>query len=74
MKEQVARAALEIGFIAFLFYSNLLMGEYTRAGQAHTRGLLWALQDIFTPANFTICLLAGIVGYVVVEILRRKLP
>jgi hypothetical protein len=73
MKKQLARAAIEVGFISFLFYSNLLMGEYTRSGRAHTRGLFWALEDIFSPANFTICLVAGVVGYFVVEFLTRKL-
>jgi hypothetical protein len=73
MKKQLARAALEVGFIGFLFYTNLLMGEYTRSGRAHTRGLFWALNDIFTPANITIGLLAGVAGYLVVELLRQKL-
>jgi hypothetical protein len=73
MKKHLARAAVEVGFISLLFYSNLLMGEYTRSGPAHTRGLLWALEDIFTPANFTICLVAGAAGYLVVELLRKLL-
>jgi hypothetical protein len=73
MKKQLARAVLEVGFISFLFYSNLLMGEYTRSGRAHARGLFWALEDIFTPANFTICLVSSVAGYLVVELLRRKL-
>src|SRR5579871_6356238 len=28
----ILRALVEIGFIIFLFYSNLLMGEFNRAG------------------------------------------
>ena len=27
----VLRAVIEVGFIVFLFYSNLLMGEFTRS-------------------------------------------
>ena len=65
-------ALVEIGFIVFLFYSNLLMGEFNRAsGQNKT--LLLALRDIFTPANFTIGICSGLIGYVVVEFLRRRI-
>jgi hypothetical protein len=28
MKKNIWRAAIEVGFIIFLFYSNLLMGEF----------------------------------------------
>jgi hypothetical protein len=73
MKRQLARAAIEVGFIGFLFYSNLLMGEYERSGPAQSRGLLWALGDIFTPTNLTICVFAGLAGHLVVEVLRKRL-
>ena len=66
------RAVIEIAFIDFLFYSNLLMGEYT---QANGRGktLAAALTDIFTAANFLIALLSSLIGYLVFEYLRKKL-
>jgi hypothetical protein len=65
------RAIIEIAFIIFLFYSNLLMGEFNRtAGPGKT--LAFALRDIFTSANFTIAIIAALVGYFVVESLRRK--
>lgn len=65
------RALVEIGFIVFLFYSNLLMGEFSRAaGKGKTLAL--ALQDIFTGTNFTIALCSALVGYLIVEFLRRK--
>ena len=68
----VLRALVEIGFIIFLFYSNLLMGEFNRsAGKGKT--LAVALYDVFTPANFAIGLGAALVGYLIVEFLRRKL-
>jgi hypothetical protein len=67
------RAVVEVGFIVFLFYSNLLMGEFTRSGAGQTKGLLWAARDVLTAANLAIALAAGLVGYVVVEFLRRKL-
>lgn len=65
------RAVVEVGFIIFLFYSNLLMGEFTRSnGQAKT--LTFALLDIFTATNFTIAAVSGLIGYVVVEYLRSR--
>lgn len=71
MRKRVVRAIVEIGFIIFLFYSNLLMGEFERTGPAQSRGLVWALGDIFTSPNFGIALFAGITGYLVVEYLRK---
>ncbi|HEV3221145.1 MAG TPA: hypothetical protein VGZ48_15370 [Candidatus Acidoferrales bacterium] len=63
---------VEIGFIVFLFYSNLLMGEFTKAnGQGKT--LAFALHDIFSLTNFVIAILAGLIGYLIVEFLRKKL-
>lgn len=47
MKSFVSRAVLEAGFIVFLFYSNLLMGEFERSGLGRTMGLGWTLRDIF---------------------------
>lgn len=72
MKKSVGRAAIEIGFIIFLFYSNLLMGEFERSGIGQKRGLLWALADVFTSANFGIAVLASLVAYLVFEFLRRR--
>jgi len=69
---RVLRAVVEVGFIIFLFYSNLLMGEFNRtAGQGKT--LAFALHDIFTPANFAIGLVAALIGYLIFESLRKKL-
>lgn len=68
----ILRALVEIGFIIFLFYSNLLMGEFNRvSGQGKTLGA--ALYDVLTPANFAIGLVAALLGYLVVEFLRKKL-
>jgi hypothetical protein len=67
----VLRALVEIGFIVFLFYSNLLMGEFARAnGRGKT--LAFAIWDEFTAANFTIAIVCGLIGYVVVEYLRKR--
>jgi hypothetical protein len=66
------RAVIEIAFIVFLFYSNLLMGEFN-ASSRPGKTLAFALHDIFTAANFTIAILAAIVGYITFEYLRKKL-
>ena len=66
------RAIIEAGFIIFLFYSNLLMGEFERSGMGQSKGLVWAIRDIFTAANFMIALIAALIGYVLVEFLRRQ--
>lgn len=68
----VWRAVVEIAFIIFLFYSNLLMGEFN-ASAGKGKSLLVALQDIVTPANFAIALISALIGYVVFEFLRKKL-
>ena len=73
MKKKLWRALTEVGFIIFLFYSNLLMGEYTRAVRARGHGLVWAVEDIFTESNLAIAICAALVGYVIFEFLRRRL-
>jgi len=72
MKKNVARAVIEIGFIIFLFYANLLMGEFERSGLGQKRGLAWAIADVFTSANFKIAVAAALAGYVVFEFLRKR--
>jgi hypothetical protein len=67
----VLRAVIEMAFIIFLFYSNLLMGEFT-AANGHGKTMSVALYDIFTVANFLIALISAGIGYVVFEYLRRK--
>jgi hypothetical protein len=67
----VVRAAIEITFIIFLFYSNLLMGEFN-AGNGRGKTLTAALHDIFTAKNFTIAICSAMIGYVVFEYLRRR--
>ena len=72
MKNAIWRAIIEVGFIVFLFYPNLLMGEYMHSGKGREMGLAWAIADIFTPANFAIAITAALIGYVVFEFLRSK--
>jgi hypothetical protein len=66
------RAMIEVGFIIFLFYSNLLMSEFTRTNR-DGKTFLFAIKDIFTSTNFEVAVVSGLIGYVVVEYLRKKL-
>jgi hypothetical protein len=72
MKKNIWRAIIEVTFIIFLFYSNLLMGEFERSGMGEKRGLAWAMADVFTSLNFGIALIAALVGYVLFEFLRKR--
>jgi len=68
----VWRALVEVGFIIFLFYSNLLMGEFERVnGQG--KGFVFAIRDIFTRTNFSIAVISGLIGYLVFEYLRKQI-
>ena len=65
------RAAVEIGFIIFLFYANLLMGEFTAtAGRGKT--LLAALNDIITVKTIAIALVTSVIGHLGLVVLREK--
>jgi hypothetical protein len=68
----VGWAVTEVSGIIFLFYSNLLMGEFT-AGKGVGKSLASALGDIFTGKNFAIAVVTAVFGFVVFESLRRKL-
>jgi hypothetical protein len=66
------RAIIEIAFIIFLFYSNLLMGEFNRTSGAG-KTLAFALHDVVTRENLTIAVIAAFIGYIAFEYLRKKL-
>ncbi|MGD0798574.1 MAG: hypothetical protein ABR910_12705 [Acidobacteriaceae bacterium] len=66
------RAVIEIAFIIFLFYANLLMGEFNRTNGAG-KTLVVALHDIITRETLTIAVIAAFIGYIVFETLRKKL-
>jgi hypothetical protein len=68
----ILRALVEAGFIIFLFYANLLMGEYDKTGNGQRHSLRWALADIFTKSNFIIAIIAAFIGYLVFEFLRKR--
>lgn len=66
------RAVIEVASIVFLFYSNLLMGEFTRAN-GPGKSMSVALRDILTGTNFAIAVISAFIGYVLFETLRKKL-
>jgi hypothetical protein len=72
-KRALLRAVIETGFIVFLLYSNLLMGEFEPSGMGRERGLVWALGDILTATSFGIAMIAALIGYGLVEFLRNRL-
>jgi hypothetical protein len=72
MKRNAFRAVVEVGFIMFLFYSNLLMGEFERSGMGRKKGIVWAIGDVFTATNFAIATLAALIGYILFEFLRKR--
>ena len=72
MRKSAWRAVVEVGFIIFLFYSNLLMGEFERSGMGQKRGVAWAIGDVFTAANFEIAMIAALIGYGLFEFLRKR--
>jgi hypothetical protein len=61
-----------MAFIIFLFYSNLLMGEYTR-DRGYGKPLIIALKNIFSVTNFIIAIVAAFIGYMLFEFFRRQL-
>ena len=73
MRKTIGRALIEIGFVMFLFYSNLLMGEFERSGMGHNRGLAWAIRDVLTFTNFEIAVFAALASYIIFEYLRNRL-
>ena len=69
-RNPVIRAIIEIASIIFLFYANLLMGQYTAGQESKTLGA--ALGSIFTMRSFTIAIVSALIGYVVFEYLRDR--
>lgn len=68
----ILRAVIEVSFVVFLFYSNLLMGEFN-ASNGTGKTLSFALNDIFTAMNLLIAIGSALTGYVIFEFLRKRL-
>jgi len=62
-----------MGFIMFLFYSNLLMGEFTHSHINQGNNFPYAVRDIFTLENFIIAFISAFIGYILFEFLRKKI-
>jgi hypothetical protein len=68
----VWKAVIEIAFIVFLFFPNLLMGEFT-ISNGPGKSLAFELSEIFTRTNFLIAVIAALIGNALFEYLRKKL-
>jgi len=68
----LSRILIEVGFIVFLFYSNLLMGEYSHLGLGQTKGLLWAIEDMFTLTNLGIAVVLALIGHLIFDYLLKR--
>jgi len=55
------RVVIEVTLIVFLFYSNLLTGEFTR-GNGHGKSLMFGLKRIFAGTNFIIAIISALIG------------
>jgi hypothetical protein len=67
------RTLVEVVFIVFLYYSNLLMGQFTVGAPGQTKGLWWALLNIFTGENFLIAVITALIGHLFIEFLRKRI-
>jgi hypothetical protein len=66
------RAVVEIAFIIFLFYSNLLMGQYTANATPQNMSLWMAIKIVVTPDNLIIGFVTALIGHLVFEFLRKR--
>jgi hypothetical protein len=48
------------------------MGEFERSGIEQKKGVVGAIADVFTAANFGIAMVAALIGYSLFEFLRKK--
>jgi hypothetical protein len=69
----ILRAVIETSFIIFLFYSNLLMGEFTNSNGTQGKTLDFAIRDIFSPTNFAIAVISALISHVIFEHFRKNL-
>lgn len=66
------RGVTEVAFIIFLFYSNLLMSQFS-AQERTGKTLSVALHNIITPENLAIAIISATVGYIALEYLRKRI-
>src|SRR5690348_14823162 len=68
----IGRFTLEAGLIVFLLYSTLLMRQMERASPGYDKGLVENLRDILTLESFSIAVLTGLIGGIILEFLRGR--
>ena len=68
----IGTAIIEIAFIIFLFYANLLMGEFTRSSP-RAKTFTAALYDVLDMKTIGIALAAASIGFVGFDYLRKRL-
>ena len=71
--KSVWRATIGIGFIISLLYSNLLMREFERSGPGQSKGLVWAIGDLFTADNFMIAVIVAFFSYILLKLIGNRL-
>jgi hypothetical protein len=65
------RAIVEVGIIVFLFYSTLLMREFTQTnGQG--KSFVFAVADIFTVNTLVVAVISGLIACMIFEYLRKQ--
>jgi hypothetical protein len=71
-RKSIFRGCIETASIVFLFYANLLMGEFTVRNGA---GKSWeaAFANILTGKNFAIAVVSAAIGFLCFEMLRKRL-
>jgi hypothetical protein len=68
----IRRILLEMAFILFLFYANLLMGQYNLGHSFADKPILVAISNICTVDNLIIGIAAAFVGHVAFDYLRKR--
>ncbi len=71
-KSILKAALLEIAFIVFLFYANLLMGEFT-VSNGHGKSLTMALRDLLSAKSLITALVSAVIGFAGIQYLRRNI-
>ncbi len=63
---------IEMSFIIFLFYSNLLMGQYNLGHDFAQRPIFEAMKNVFTIDNFGVAVTAAFIGHVAFDSMRKR--
>jgi hypothetical protein len=73
LKRSWVRPVVEVFTILLLLYTNLLMGQFVRAGTAGRAQPIWSIMTgIVTPQNLLIGLVGATVAFLLVELVNRN--